>query len=78
MTEANCTVVGGHSIRDDELKFGYAVTGMIHPNKIWRNVGARPGDMLLLTKPIGTGVISTALKQGQRRRSLGQLPPPSR
>jgi len=65
MTEANCTVVGGHSIRDDELKFGYAVTGVIHPGRIWKNVGARPGDVLLLTKPIGTGVISTALKQGR-------------
>ncbi len=64
MSEANCTVVGGHSIRDDELKFGYAVTGIIHPNKVWKNVGARPGDVLLFTKPIGTGVISTALKQG--------------
>jgi len=47
MTEANCSVVGGHSIRDDELKFGYAVTGVIHPEKIWRNVGARPGDVLI-------------------------------
>jgi selenide, water dikinase len=65
MDEAKCTVVGGHSIRDDELKFGYAVTGVIHPQKIWRNVGARPGDVLVLTKPLGTGVISTALKQGQ-------------
>ena len=65
MTEANCSVVGGHSIRDDELKFGYAVTGVIHPEKIWRNVGARPGDVLILTKAIGTGVISTALKQGK-------------
>ncbi len=63
MSEANCTVVGGHSIRDDELKFGYAVTGTIHPNKIWKNVGAQPGDALILTKPIGTGVISTAIKQ---------------
>ena len=65
MAEANCTVVGGHSIRDDELKFGYAVTGVIHPQRIWRNVGARPGDILIFTKPLGTGVISTALKQGQ-------------
>jgi selenide, water dikinase len=63
MVEANCTVVGGHSIRDDEIKFGYAVTGTIHPKHIWKNVGARPGDVLILTKPIGTGVISTALKQ---------------
>jgi selenide,water dikinase len=65
MEEAGATVFGGHSIRDDELKFGYAVTGLIDPHKIWRNVGARPGDALILTKPVGTGVISTALKQGQ-------------
>ncbi len=63
MSEANCTVVGGHSIRDEELKFGYAVTGTIHPDKIWKNVGAQPGDALLLTKALGTGVISTAIKQ---------------
>lgn len=65
MTEARCTVVGGHSIRDEELKFGYAVTGLIDPKRVWRNVGARAGDVLILTKPIGTGVISTALKQGR-------------
>jgi selenide, water dikinase len=64
MSEAACTVVGGHSIRDDELKFGYAVTGVIHPEKVWKNVGARSGDVLLFTKALGTGVISTALKQG--------------
>jgi selenide,water dikinase len=63
MSEANCTVVGGHSIRDEELKFGYAVTGTIHPDKIWKNVGAQPGDALILTKALGTGVISTAIKQ---------------
>ena len=63
MVEANCTVVGGHSIRDDEIKFGYAVTGTINPHRIWKNVGAKLGDILILTKPIGTGVISTALKQ---------------
>ena len=65
MDEARCTVVGGHSVRDDDLKFGYAVTGVIHPQRIWRNVGARPGDALFLTKPIGTGVIATALKAGK-------------
>lgn len=69
MIEASCTVVGGHSIRDEELKFGYAVTGRIHPAKVWRNVGARPGDVLFLTKAIGTGVISTALKQGRAEDS---------
>jgi selenide, water dikinase len=63
MTEAKCSVVGGHSIRDEEPKFGYAVTGLIDPKKVWRNVGAQAGDLLLLTKAIGTGVISTALKQ---------------
>lgn len=65
MTEAGCFVIGGHSIRDDDLKFGYAVTGVIHPDRVWRNVGARPGDVLLFTKPLGTGVIATALKKGQ-------------
>jgi len=65
MTEAGCTVVGGHSIRDDDMKFGYAVTGLIDPERVWRNVGARPGDALLLTKPLGAGVISTGLKQGR-------------
>jgi selenide, water dikinase len=65
MAEAGCTIAGGHSIRDEELKFGYAVTGVIDPGRIWRNVGARPGDVLILTKALGTGVISTALKQGK-------------
>jgi selenide, water dikinase len=69
MSEAKCTVAGGHSVRDEELKFGYSVTGVVHPKKIWRNVGAQPGDLLLLTKPIGTGVISTALKQGKAEDS---------
>lgn len=62
MIEAGCSVVGGHSIRDDDLKFGYAVTGTINPRRVWRNVGAQLGDVLLLTKPLGTGVIATALK----------------
>jgi len=64
MTEAGCTVIGGHSIRDDDMKFGYAVTGLIDPARVWRNVGARPGDALLLSKPLGAGVISTGLKHG--------------
>ena len=62
--EAGCVILGGHSISEDEVKFGYAVTGLIHPSKIWTNAGARPGDLLVFTKRIGTGVISTALKQG--------------
>jgi selenide,water dikinase len=63
MAEAECTVIGGHSIRNDDIQFGYAVTGVITPQKIWKNVGAQTNDVLLLTKPLGTGVISTALKQ---------------
>jgi selenide,water dikinase len=64
MMEANCTVIGGHSIRDEETKFGYSVTGLIHPKRIYANAGAEPGDKLILTKPLGTGVISTAIKKG--------------
>jgi selenide,water dikinase len=63
MTEAQCSVIGGHSIRNDDIQFGYAVTGIINPQRVWRNVGARAGDILLLTKAIGTGVLSTALKK---------------
>lgn len=65
MKEAGCTVVGGHSVRDTEMKFGYAVTGVTHPDRVLTNAGARPGDVLILTKAIGTGVITTALKQGK-------------
>jgi selenide,water dikinase len=63
MKEAGCTVIGGHSIRNDDIQFGYAVTGSIHPKKIWKNVGAQTNDVILLTKPLGTGIISTALKR---------------
>ncbi len=62
--EAGCAILGGHSIADDEIKFGYAVTGTIHPDRIFANAGARAGDALVLTKGIGTGVIATALKRG--------------
>ena len=62
--EAGCVLLGGHSINDPEIKFGYAVTGTVHPARIKTNAGARPGDALLLTKKLGTGVISTALKRG--------------
>ncbi len=65
MIEAGCTVIGGHSIRDDELKFGYSVTGTVHPADVLPNSGAMPGDKLLLTKALGTGVISTAIKRDQ-------------
>lgn len=69
MIEAGCTVIGGHSIRDEETKFGYSVTGMVHPKKVLANAGARPGDALLLTKALGTGVISTAIKKGKAESS---------
>jgi selenide, water dikinase len=69
MMEANCTVVGGHSIRDEETKFGYSVTGLIHPDRVFTNGGAQPGDRLLFTKSLGTGVISTAIKQGTAKQS---------
>ena len=63
MQEAGCTVIGGHCLGDDEIKFGYAVTGLINPQRVLKNVGARPGDRLILTKRLGTGVIGTALKR---------------
>ena len=69
MVEAGCTVIGGHSIRDEETKFGYAVTGTIDPRKILANKGAKPGDSLVLTKALGTGVISTAIKKGVAERA---------
>ncbi len=65
MREAGVVILGGHSIKDNELKYGLAVTGKIHPDKIIENNGLRPGDRLLLTKPIGTGILSTALKNDQ-------------
>jgi selenide,water dikinase len=65
MIEAGCTVIGGHSIRDEETKFGYSVTGLVHPKKILANEGAKPGDALIFTKALGTGVISTAIKKNR-------------
>lgn len=64
VAEAGAVIAGGHSVKDNELKYGLAVTGLIHPQKIMANKGARPGDWLILTKPIGTGILSTALKRG--------------
>ncbi len=62
MKEAEVTLVGGHSVDDPELKYGLSVTGIIHPDKVLRNKGARTGDKLILTKALGTGIVSTALK----------------
>ena len=69
MMEANCTIIGGHSIRDEETKFGYSVTGLIDPTRIFTNGGAQPGDKLLFTKSLGTGVIATAIKKGAAKQS---------
>jgi selenide,water dikinase len=65
LREAGVALLGGHTVQDGEIKFGYAVTGEVDPARVWSNAGALPGDVLLLTKPIGTGVISTALKFGR-------------
>jgi len=69
MSEAGCTVVGGHSVRDEEMKFGYAITGIIDPAQVRTNAQGVAGDVLILTKPIGTGVITTALKQGKAQQA---------
>ncbi len=64
LKEAGVALLGGHSVRDPEIKFGYAVTGEVDPRRIVAIGGARPGDLLVLTKPIGTGILATALKRG--------------
>lgn len=61
--EAGAITVGGHSIDDQEPKFGLSVTGIVHPEKVWKNVGAKPGDVLVLTKPIGVGILTTGIKR---------------
>jgi selenide,water dikinase len=65
LTRAGVALLGGHTVQDQEIKFGYAVTGEVHPQRVLANAGAQPGDVLLLTKPLGTGVIATALKFGR-------------
>jgi selenide,water dikinase len=65
MREAEVSILGGHSVTDPELKFGYSVTGVVRRRRLLTNAGARPGDRLVLTKPLGTGVHATALKQGR-------------
>ncbi len=63
--EAGALIVGGHSVRDKEVKYGLSVTGRVHPKRIWTNATARPGDLLVLTKPLGSGVITSAVKSGK-------------
>jgi selenide,water dikinase len=65
LNEAGVALLGGHSVRDDEIKFGYAITGVVDSKNIKQNTGARPGNRLILTKPLGTGLITTALKRGK-------------
>lgn len=71
--EAGALTVGGHSIDDQEPKFGLSVTGTVHPECIWKNVGAKVGDVLVLTKPIGVGIISTGIKRGLVSEELERL-----
>ena len=68
--EAGVALLGGHTVQDQEIKFGYAVTGEVEPDRFWANAGARPGDVLILTKPLGTGVIATAIKYGRAPRDV--------
>jgi selenide,water dikinase len=68
LQEAGVALLGGHTVQDQEVKFGYAVTGLVRPDRVLTNAGARPGDLVLLTKAIGTGIISTAIKQGRAPR----------
>ena len=65
LLEAECALLGGHTVRDPEIKFGYAITGLVDPERMLTNALGRPGDVLLLTKPLGTGIIATALKAGR-------------
>jgi len=70
--DAGVALLGGHTVQDQEIKFGYAVTGEVDPSRIWSNAGARAGDVLLLTKPIGTGVVSTAIKFGRAPAAVAE------
>jgi selenide, water dikinase len=69
MMEAGCAVIGGHSVRDEEMKFGYSVTGLIDPKRVFTNSGAKAGDRLVFTKALGTGVICTAIKKGAAKQA---------
>lgn len=70
LTEAGCTLVGGHSVDDAEPKYGFAITGLIEPGNLVTNAGARPGDKLVLTKPLGTGIAATGIKSGAASKQL--------
>jgi selenide,water dikinase len=70
LREAGVALLGGHTVQDDEIKFGYAITGAVDPARVLTNSGAKPGDALLLTKPLGTGVVGTAIKFGRASQAL--------
>ena len=70
MKEAGVVLLGGHSVQDKELKYGLSVTGFVHPDRVIQNTGLKPGDQLILTKPIGTGIINTAIKRGIASREI--------
>ena len=78
--EARCAIVGGHTIRNPEPIYGFAVTGLVSPDKVLTNAAARPGDLLVLTKPLGVGIITTAIKRrfsaSSSARPSSTLPPP--
>jgi selenide,water dikinase len=73
LREAGVALLGGHTVQDPELKFGYAVTGAINPAHVLSNAGARPGDVLILTKPLGTGIVGTAIKHGRAPLDVVEL-----
>jgi selenide, water dikinase len=70
LRHAGVALLGGHTVQDQEIKFGYAVTGEVDPARMWTNAGARPGDVLYLTKPLGTGIVTTAIKAGRAPAAL--------
>ncbi len=70
LREAGVALLGGHTVRDREIKFGYAVTGAVDPSRMWTNAGAKPGDVVFLTKPLGTGIVGTAIKFGRAPDAL--------
>jgi selenide,water dikinase len=70
MKEAGVVLLGGHSVQDKELKYGLSVTGFVHPDHVVKNTGLKPGDRLILTKPIGTGIVNTAIKGGVASREV--------
>ena len=72
VNETGAVLCGGHSVTDNEIKYGLSVTGVVHPNRWWSNTGAREGDVLVLTKPLGMGAVSTAIKKGKASEQMAE------